>query len=84
MLGDAESGQTWTRDDDQPRFVSDYHFDRRRSEIFLGERLDNALELFANYSGKNPYVARTTNEAAAWLLSRRAEPASPAAETPQA
>ena len=74
MLGDAESGHTWARDDYPPRFVNEFHFARPRAQAFLAEQLDAALELFASYAGDNAYALRPKEESAAWLEERRAVP----------
>jgi len=56
--------------DPTPTFLRTYMIDRDRAEALFGERLDEALELLAEYDGGSLYAARAKEAAASWLRER--------------
>ena len=60
---------------DPPKFVNSYEIERSGLEAFFGKRLDEVLELLANYTGDNAYAIRAVAPARQWVAERRGGPA---------
>ena len=73
LAGDEESGATATGPRDPPIFVRRYKIDRERMTALFGRRIDEALELLADYDGDSPYAVRAKDDAKLWLAERRSE-----------
>ena len=56
---------------DRPEFVNPYEIDYSALEAFFEKRLDEALELLANYTGHNAYAVRAVAPARQWVAKRR-------------
>ena len=71
LAGDSESNLIAARDEGPPIFVNRYKMDREITEALFGDTLHQVLVLLAGYTGDNPWAARATREAAAWLQERQ-------------
>ena len=54
-----------------PKFINPYEIDRDRLTALCGERLDEVLQLLANYTGENAYAVRAVAAAREWIKERR-------------
>ena len=54
-----------------PKFINPYEIDRDRLTTLCGERLDDVLQLLANYTGENAYAVRAVAAAREWIKERR-------------
>ena len=54
-----------------PQFINRFKIDRARMTALFADRLDEALELLANYTGENAYAVRPIDAARAWIDERR-------------
>lgn len=57
-----------------PKFVNRYTMDRDRLIALFGDRLDEALQILADYAGSDPYAVRSRQAAREWLEERRSSP----------
>ena len=73
LAGDEQSGATATGPQDPPVFVRRYKIDRDRMAALFERRLDEALELLANYDGDSPYAVRAKDDARSWIEERRSQ-----------
>ena len=54
-----------------PKFINPYQIDRVGLTVLFGERLDEVLQLLANYTGENAYAVRAVVAAREWINERR-------------
>ena len=58
LAGDEQSGIVAAGGEYPPKFINRYGIDRARMTALLGDRLEEALALLANYTGDNAYAVR--------------------------
>ena len=54
-----------------PKFINRFEINRARMTALFADRLDEVLELLANYTGENAYAVRAIDAATAWIDERR-------------
>jgi hypothetical protein len=67
LAGDRNSGTVGARDVYPPSFAYPYTMERKNVEALFGDRVDELLLLFVQYSGTNAWALRPKEEASKWL-----------------
>ena len=70
LAGDRNSGTVGAKKVYPPSFAYPYTMERKKVEALFGDKVDDLLWLFVEYSGTNAWARRPKDEAANWLNER--------------